>query len=99
MRYAFTNSNGIVVQIISGALNPAQQTQFLRDYSALFGAVAIIEVEPDTSVWIGGAYLDGVFLPPPQPEPEPEPVIVEGTSEAIEEPAAMIEETAQEPEI
>jgi hypothetical protein len=93
-RYAFTNADGIVVQLISGALNPAQQEQFLRDYSALFGAVAIVAVEPDTSVWIGGAYLDGVFAPPPQPEP----VIVEGTSEVIEEPAAMIEETIPEPE-
>jgi hypothetical protein len=97
-RYAFTNADGIVVQLISGALNPAQQAQFLRDYSALFGAVAIVAVEPDTSVWIGGAYLDGVFAPPPQPEPEPEPEIVEGTSEVIEEPAAMIEETTPEPE-
>jgi hypothetical protein len=87
-RYAFTNADGIVVQLISGALNPAQQAQFLRDYSALFGAVAIIEVEPDTSVWIGGAYLDGVFAPPPQPEPEPE---------VIEEPIAMIDEPQPEP--
>jgi hypothetical protein len=92
-RYAFTNAESIVVQVISGALNPAQQEQFLRDYSALFGATQIIEVPDDTSVWIGGAYADGQFLPPP------EPVIVEGTSEVIEEPAAMIEETAQEPEI
>lgn len=89
MRYAFTDSNGIVVQVISGALNPTQQAQFLRDYSVLFGAVAIVEVEPETSVWIGGAYTDGVFTPPPQPEPAPE--IVEGES-------VMIEETAQEPE-
>jgi hypothetical protein len=87
-RYAFTNADGIVVQLISGALNPAQQAQFLRDYSALFGAVAIVAVEPDTSVWIGGAYLDGVFAPPPQPEPEPE---------VIEEPIAMIDEPQPEP--
>jgi hypothetical protein len=45
-------------------------------------------------VWIGGSYLDGVFAPPPQPAPE----IVEGTSEVIEEPVAMIEETTPEPE-
>jgi hypothetical protein len=94
MTYAFTNSDGIVVQVISGALNPAQQEQFLRDYSALFGAIAIVEVEDGTSVWIGGAHLDGVFAPPPQPEP----AIVEGTSEVIEEPAAMIEEITPEPE-
>jgi hypothetical protein len=95
MTYAFTNSDGIVVQVISGALNPAQQAQFLRDYSALFGAVAIIEVGQGTSVWTGGTYdAQQGFLPPPQPEPE----IVEGTSEVIEEPAAMIEETTPEPE-
>jgi hypothetical protein len=86
MTYAFINSSGIVVQLISGALNPAQQEQFLRDYSALFGAVAIIEVEQGTSVWIGGTYTDGVFAPPPQPEPLPE--IVEGESEVLPEPEA-----------
>ena len=95
-RYAFTNSSGIVVQVISGALSAAQQAQFLRDYSVLFGAVAIIEVEDGTSVWIGGTYTDGVFAPPPQPEPEPE--IVEGESEVLPESEAMIEETTQEPQ-
>ena len=86
MNYAFTNSDGIVVQVITGLLNADEQARFLRDYSVLFGAVAIIEVEPDTSVWIGGAYTDGVFTPPPQPEPLPE--IVEGTSEVLPEPEA-----------
>jgi hypothetical protein len=94
MKYAFTNADNIVVNCISGALTAAQQEMFLRDYSALFGAVAIVAVEPDTSVWIGGAYLDGVFAPPPQPEPE----TVEGTSEVIEEPVAMIEETTPDPQ-
>jgi hypothetical protein len=86
MNYAFTNADGIVVQVITGLLNADEQALFLRDYSVLFGAVAIIEVEPDTSVWIGGAYTDGVFTPPPQPEPLPE--IVEGTSEVLPEPEA-----------
>ena len=85
-RYAFINADRIVVQVITGALNPAQQEQFLRDYSVLFGAVAIIAVEPDTKVWIGGAYTDGAFAPPPQPEPLPE--IVEGESEVLPEPEA-----------
>jgi len=85
-RYAFINADSIVVQVITGALNPAQQAQFLRDYSVLFGAVAIIEVDADTPVWIGGAYTDGVFAPPPQPEPLPE--IVEGESEVLPEPEA-----------
>ena len=86
MQYAFINQDGIVVQVITGALNPAQQAQFLRDYSVLFGAVAIVEVETDAKVWIGGAYTDGVFTPPPQPEPAPE--VIEGESEVLAEPEA-----------
>jgi len=95
-RYAFTNAEGIVVNVIVGNLTPAQQQLFLRDQATLFGATQVIEVEPGTSVWIGGSYLDGVFAPPPPPEPAPE--IVEGTSEVIEEPLAMIEETTPDPE-
>jgi hypothetical protein len=89
MRYAFINAESIVVQLITGTLNDAQQAQFLRDYSVLFGAVAIVGVESDTMVWIGGSYTDGQFLPPPQPEPlpepqpEPEPEVIEGTSEEL----------------
>ena len=86
MRYAFINSSGIVVQVISGTLTAQQQEQFLRDYAILFGAASIIEVEGATGVWIGGAYLDGVFAPQPEPEPE-----------VIEEPIAMIEEMQPEP--
>jgi hypothetical protein len=86
MTYAFINADSIVVQVITGALNPAQQAQFLRDYAVLFGATAIIEVEQGTSVWIGGTYTDGVFTEPPQPEPLPE--IVEGESEVLPEPEA-----------
>ena len=74
MKYAFTNTEGTVVNCISGALNQVQQEQFLRDYSALFGAVAIIEVEDGTSVWIGGTYTGGQFQ---------EPVVVQGTSEEL----------------
>jgi hypothetical protein len=86
MNYAFTNADGIVVQVITGLLNADEQARFLRDYSVLFGAVAIIAVEDGTSVWIGGTYTDGVFAPPPQPEPLPE--IVEGESEVLPEPEA-----------
>lgn len=79
MQYAFINQDGIVVQVIAGLLNAAQQAQFLRDYVILFRAVAIVEVDASTPVWIGGAYTDGVFNPPPQPEPlaelQPEPEI------------------------
>lgn len=72
-RYAFINADGIVVNLIDGTITAAQQAQFLSDYSALFGAVAIIEVTDGTPVWIGGSYTDGVFNPAPQPEPQPEP--------------------------
>jgi len=96
-KHAFLDADGIVVNVIVGSLTPSQQQLFLRDQATMFGATQVIEVEPDTSVWIGGAYdaAQG-FLPPPQPEPAPE--IVEGTSEVIEEPVAMIEETTPEPE-
>ena len=64
-----------MVQVISGALNPAQQQQFLNDYAALFGAVAIIEVGTETLVWIGGTYdAEQGFLPPIQPE------VIDGTA-------------------
>ena len=79
MKYAFTNADGIVVQLITGSLNATQQEMFLRDYSILFGATAIIEVEDGTTVWIGGTYTDGQFQPPPQPVPE----VTEGTSEEL----------------
>ena len=74
MKYAFINADGIVVQVIVGALSAAQQAQFLRDYAILFGAVAIVEVDADTPVWIGGGYTDGAFNEPPAPEPQPEPL-------------------------
>lgn len=73
MTYAFLNADNIVVQVISGVLNAQQQAQFLRDYAVLFGAVAIIEVDESTRVWIGGTYnqTDNTFIaPPPPPEPE-----------------------------
>lgn len=75
-RYAFINAESIVVNVIDGTLDAAQQAQFLRDYGVLFGAVAIIEVDAETPVWVGGSYTDGVFnapAPEPQPEPLPEP--------------------------
>jgi hypothetical protein len=97
-KHAFLDADGIVVNLIVGNLTPAQQQLFLLDQATMFGATQVIEVEAGTSVWIGGSYLDGVFAPPPQPEPEPEPEIVEGTSEVIEEPLAIVEETTPEPE-
>lgn len=66
MTYAFLNAENIVVQLISGWLNERQQAQFLRDYAVLFGAVAVIEVDESTRIWIGGTYnpTDNTFAPP-----------------------------------
>jgi hypothetical protein len=85
--YAFINDDGIVVQAIGGELDVVQQAQFLRDYSVIFGATQMIEVQDGTSVWIGGSYTDGVFAPPPPPPPDPNPILIY-PNEVIEEPEA-----------
>lgn len=72
-RYAFVNAENTVVNVISGALTPEQQQEFLAVYAAVFNAIAVIEVLPETPVWIGGTYTDGVFQPAPDPQPEPLP--------------------------
>jgi hypothetical protein len=71
MNYAFINASGIVVNLISGALDENQQAQFLRDYAILFGATQIVAVDTDTAVWIGGSYTDDTFSPPPPPPEVP----------------------------
>jgi hypothetical protein len=83
-KHAFLDADGIVLNLIVGSLTPSQQQLFLRDQATMFGATQVIEVEPGTSVWIGGSYTDGVFMAPPQPEPAPE--IIEGVSEILPEP-------------
>jgi len=93
MNYAFIDANGIVVNVISGALAPIEQQRFLADYRVLFGAESIVAVDADTAVWIGGSYTDGTFTAPPQPEPEP---IVEVIAEPLPEP---LPEVITEPEI
>ena len=76
-RYAFTNADGIVVNVITGSLTAEQQEQFLRDYAILFGATTIVAVDDTQPVWIGGSYTDGVFTTPaPEPLPEPLPEVV-----------------------
>jgi hypothetical protein len=85
MRYAFIDSNGIVVNLIVGALSPIEQQRFLADYRVLFGAIQIVAVDDGVGVWIGGSYdaSSGAFTPPPTPEPEP--IVVETPIEVIEE--------------
>jgi len=82
MRYAFINANGIVVNVISGALSEIEQQRFLVDYRVLFGAEQVVAVDAATAVWIGGSYTDGTFTAPPEPEPE---VIAEPVPEPLPE--------------
>ena len=95
MRYAFIDANGIVVNVIVGALSEIEQQRFLADYGVLFGAESIVAVDADTAVWIGGSYTDGTFTAPPEPEPVPVP-IVEVIAEPLPEP---LPEVITEPEI
>ena len=69
-RYAFLDASGTVLNLIVGNLTVDEQQVFLRDHNAMYGATQIIEVEPDTSVWIGGTYTAGEFLPTAEPEPQ-----------------------------
>ena len=68
--YAFVNGDGVVVQVISAlVLTDDEQQRLLRDYEIIFGARAIVRVDDDVRVWIGGSYdaTSGVFSPPPPP--------------------------------
>jgi hypothetical protein len=93
MNYAFIDANGIVVNVVSGALSEIEQQRLLADYRALFGAEQVVAVDADTAVWIGGSYTDGTFTAPPEPEPEPEPEVI---AEPVPEP---LPEVVTEPEI
>jgi hypothetical protein len=101
MRIAFIDESHTVQNVIvATGMNEQTRQLFIDQAYAAHGSIWAIEIEDeDARVYIGGTYdSERGFLPPPQPEPEPEPVIVEGTSEVIEEPIAMIEETTPEPE-
>jgi hypothetical protein len=103
MRIAFIDEHGTVQNVIvATGMSEATKQAFLDENHRLFGSVWMLEIDDDSvPVWSGGTYdNERGFQPPPQPErePEPEAEIVEGTSEVIEEPAAMIEETIPEPE-
>ena len=74
-RHAYLNADGIVVQVISGAVDGVAHDALLRDYGILYGAVSCVRVEDDRAIWIGGSYTDGAFAPPPEPEPLPEPAL------------------------
>lgn len=99
MRIAFIDEHGTVQNvIIATGMSEATKQVFLDENHRLSGSVWMLEIDDDSvAIWSGGTYdNERGFQPPPQPEPLPE--IVEGTSEVIEEPAAMIEEITPEPE-
>jgi hypothetical protein len=79
-KYVFLNADGLVVQIIAGALDADQQAQFLSDYRSLFGATSLVEIEVTETAWIGGTYVDGSFLPPAYFDA---PEIIEGVFEEL----------------
>ena len=75
MKHAYINAEGIVVQLIVGALDQTAHDIMLRDYGILFGAVRCVQVDESVIVWMGGRYdNEAGFLPPPEPEPQPEPL-------------------------
>lgn len=95
MRIAFIDENGTVQNvIIATGMSEATKQVFLDENHRLFGSVWMLEIDDDSvPIWSGGTYdSERGFLPAPQPD------IVEGTSEVIEEPTAMIGEIAQEPD-
>ena len=76
-RQVFWDANNVVVNIIVGSLTEAHQQQFLADYSIMYGAVGVIEVDEQTMVWLGGTYTQGEFAPPePEPQPEAQPELI-----------------------
>ena len=82
-RHAYLNADGIVVQVISGAVDSVAHDALLRDYGILYGAVSCIRVEDDRAIWIGGSYTDGEFAPPPEPEPITTPTEPEVPSDPL----------------
>lgn len=77
-KHVYLNSDAIVVQVVSGAVDGFVHDALLADYGKLYGATRCVRVDEDRPVWIGGSYdaTSGEFSPPPSPEPE---VIVEET--------------------
>lgn len=68
-RHAYINDQGVVVQVISGAVDGAAHDALLADYRVLFGAVRCVRIEDDRPIWIEGSYDEETgFTPPPQPE-------------------------------
>jgi len=80
-KYVFLNADGLVVQIIVGALDAAQEEQFLSDYGVLFGATRLVEIDVTEPAWMDGTYVDGSFLPPAHFDLAPE--IIEGVFEEL----------------
>lgn len=94
MRYAFIDTNGLVVNVISGALTDDQVARFLSDYATLFMAATVVAVADDQPVWIGGTYVDGAFSAPLLPEV---PAIPDETPAIPDEALAVLDEIVETP--
>jgi len=94
MRIAFIDENNTVQNVIvATGMDEKTKQIFLDENARMYGSVWALEIEDDSvPVWGGGTWSNEEgFLPPPQP------AVVEGTSEVIEEPIAMLDETQPEP--
>ncbi len=94
MRIAFIDENNTVQNVIvATGMDEKTKQIFLDENARMYGSVWALEIEDDSApVWSGGTWSNEEgFLPPPQPE------VVDGTSEVIEEPIAMLEEPQPEP--
>ena len=63
-RYAFTDSDNVCKQIITGELTEEQLAVFDADYAILFKSTARYEIGPEDPVQIGWELIDGVFINP-----------------------------------
>lgn len=95
MRIAFIDEKNTVQNvIIATGMNDDEKKLFLDEAHARFGSVWMLEIEDDdTRVYIGGTWDNGHgFMPLPSPT-----IVIDGTSEVVEEPIGMLEEPQPEP--
>ena len=72
-RLVSVRADGVITNVTVGDYADDELPGFVEQQAFFFQAAQVIRVEDGTTVWIGGTYTDGQFLPPPEPEPEPEP--------------------------
>lgn len=82
-RLVSVRADGVITNVTVGDYSNDELPGFVEQQAFFFQAAQVIKVDDDTTVWIGGVYNDGQFLPPPEPEPEPELEMIEGTFEEL----------------